>query len=104
MGGPRETALSCLLIARLVADAIDPALGLAPDQRRARAQAARHWLGAAALTPPARAALMRLSDAAAAERLDGMAVALDSVMTVTANALDPAARLELSRLAQTLAG
>lgn len=104
MGGPRETALACLLVARIVADAIDPASGLAPEQRRARAHAARHWLGAATLAPQARAALVRLADATAAERPDGMAVALDTVMTVTANLLEPAARLDLSRLAQTLAG
>ena len=104
LGGPRETALACLLVARMAADAIDPAAGLSAEQRHLRAQDARQWLGAATLTGPARAALVRLADATGAEGFDGMAVALDSVMTITANQLDPAARLDLTKLAQTLAG
>ena len=104
LGGPRETALACLLVARMAADAVDPTTALSLEQRRARAHEARHWLGAATLAAPARAALVRLADATGTERLDGMAVALDSVMTVTANQLDPAARLDLTKLAQTLAG
>ena len=104
LGGPRETALACLLVARMAADALDPAMGLSAEHRRARAQEARQWMGSATLSAPARAALVRLADATAAERLDGMAVALDSVMTITANQLDPAARLDLTKLAQTLAG
>ena len=104
LGGPRETALACLIVARLVADAVDTPAVLTPEQRRVRAQDARHWLGAATLAAPARAALVRLADVTGTERLDGMAVALDSVITVTANQLDPAARLDLTKLAQALAG
>ena len=104
LGGPRETALACLLVARMTADAADPTAALSPEQRRSRAQEARQWLGAATLAAPARAALVRLADATAGEPPDGMAVALDSVMTITANQLDPAARLDLTKLAQMLAG
>ena len=104
LGGPRETALACLLVARMVADAIDPDASLTVEQRRSRVQDARHWMGAATLAPPARAALTKLAEATATERFDGMAVALDSVTAITANQLDPAARLDLTKLAQTLAG
>lgn len=104
LGGPRETALACLMVARMVADAIDTAAGLTAEQRRGRVQDARQWLGAATLAAPARVALTKLAESTAAERFDGMAVALDSVTAITANQLDPAARLDLTKLAQTLAG
>ena len=104
LGGPRETALACLLVARMAADAADATTALTPEQRRARAQEARQWLGAATLAAPTRTALVKLADVTGDERLDGMAVALDSVITITANQLDPAARLDLTKLAQILAG
>lgn len=103
LGGPREIALACLLVLRLVADAGRGGVALTPEQRRTRAAHARHWLGAATLAGPMRAALVRLADATVPDQPAGMASALDSVMTVTANHLEPAARLELSKLAQALA-
>jgi hypothetical protein len=103
LGGPRETALACLMVGRLAADLLDGAQALALDVRKTRAHGARQWLSGTTLAPLVRAALVRLADATAAERTSAVADALDSVMTVTANQLDPAARLELGRLAQALA-
>ena len=103
LGGPREAALSCLMVGRLAADFLAAGPTLPQDLRTARVQGARQWLSATALAPPVRAALLRLSDATAGDRAGAVAEALDSVMTVTANLLDPAARLELGKLAQALA-
>jgi hypothetical protein len=103
LGGPRETALAILLVGRLAAELLDPALAPPQEVRKARAQGARQWLSAATLTPPVRAALVRLAEASVAEPRGAVSQALDSVMTVTANQLDSGARLELGRLSQALA-
>jgi hypothetical protein len=102
LGGPRETALACLLAVRLVIDMRAPVL-LNGDARAARAQQAKHWFGAATLAAPARVALVALVDASAGDDPRAAASALESVIAVTANQLDPAARLELNKLLQTLA-
>ena len=103
LGGPRETALACLLVGRLAAELLEPALALPAELRKSRAQGARQWLSATTLTPTVRAALVRLAEASVAEPRGAVSRALDSVMTVTANQLDPTARLELGKLAQALA-
>lgn len=102
LGGPREVALACLVVGRLVVDATT-AGPLTEDQRSVRIQGARHWLGSAAISAPVRAALGKLAEATQGADTGGLRAALDSVMTVTANQLDPAARLELGRLAQAIA-
>ena len=105
LGGPREIALACFLVARLAGDA-NPArkvTALAPELVNTRAHAARHWLGSAALPTPVRTALLRLAESTAAGDKGAMHAALEVVMTVTANHLDRAARLELAKLAQAVA-
>ena len=104
LGGPREIALACLLVGRIVLDNGSKTLALTPEQKRARALGARHWLGATAVPNPVRTALVRLAEVSASDDAEGVRAALDSVMTVTANQLDSAARLELGRLAQAVAG
>ena len=104
LGGPREIALACFLVARLAGDATRQSGQLSSDQMTSRAQAARHWLGSAALPSPVRTALIRLVEATCRADKNALKAALDVVMTVTANHLDSAARLELSRLAQAVAG
>ena len=103
LGGRREVALACLLVGRLVLDATASSGGLSLEQRRARASGAKHWLGAAALPASVRAALTRLAEATATDDRRATKVFLDGVMSVTASHLDPAARLELARLAQAIA-
>ena len=103
MGGPREVVLACLVVGRIVGDAASERDVLSFDQLRGRIQGAKHWLGSAAIPATLRAALSRLADSAAAPDRDVVKAALDTVMTVTANQLDPAARFELGRLAQTIA-
>lgn len=103
MGGPRETALACLVVARLAADAMTAGASLSPEQRQDRAASARHWLGSAALPAAVRAALVRLADATAGGDAAAVKAAVESVIAVTASQLDPGARLELTRLAQAVA-
>lgn len=103
LGGPREVALACLVAGRLVRDSGNGD-GLTGDQRKVRAQRTRQWLGSAAIPQPVRTPLVRLVDAAGAGDAQALRAALQAVMTVTANHLDPAARLELERLAQAIAG
>src|SRR5262245_13931457 len=98
LGGPREVALACFLVGRLVRDSAGPGGLLTNEQRRSRALGARHWLGAAALPGAVRTALARLADSTVTGDSNAMRAALESVMTVTANQLDPGARLELGRL------
>ncbi len=103
LGGPREIALSCLLVGRLVIDAREASAPLTADQRRARAQDAKHWLASATLPAPVRVALVRLAESTGTDQAGVITSAMDSVTTVTANHLDVAARSEWARLAQTLA-
>jgi hypothetical protein len=103
LGGPRELALACFLVARVAGECASGHDVLTREQRQERARAVRHWLGAATIPTAVRNALSRLSDATAGEGMDGVKSALESVITVTANQLDSGARLELGRLAQAIA-
>lgn len=103
LGGPREIALACLLVGRIVVDAMSTNGMLSIEQKRHRAQGARHWLGSVAIPTQVRAALSRLADATCQDDRSAMRAALDSVMSVTAGQLDSTARLELGRLAQAIA-
>jgi hypothetical protein len=103
LGGPREIALACLMVGRLVSDACDRGAPMSVEQRRARAAGARHWLGAATLPAPVRAALVRLAEATGSDQGGMIPASLDSVITVTANQLEQPARLELVKLAQAIA-
>ncbi|HJQ20839.1 MAG TPA: hypothetical protein VJ867_10850 [Gemmatimonadaceae bacterium] len=102
LGGPREIALACFVVGRLVHDAAYEADLLTGDQRRIRAQGTRQWLGSAALPGGIRSALVRLADSTVSMDSNAVRAALESVMTVTANQLDSGARLELGRLAQAV--
>lgn len=103
LGGPREIALACFLVARIVGDASSRRQLLSREQRQVRAQGVKHWLGSATLPTPVRNALSRLAESTATDDAGAMKGPLDSVMAVTANQLDPGPRLELGRLAQAIA-
>jgi hypothetical protein len=104
LGGPREAAMACLLVGRVARDALSLRDLLTSEQLKNRAGTAKHWLGAAAIQPQLKAALGRILDATSSGDASTLKVALDGVMTITANQLDPGARLELGRLAQAIAG
>jgi hypothetical protein len=99
-------ALACFLVARVAGDRASAQLdeSLSPDQWAVRAQGVKHWLGSATIPLPLRNALSRLADSIVGEDHGTMKAAVESVMAVTANQLDPGARLELGRLAQAIAG
>jgi hypothetical protein len=103
LGGQREIVLACLLVARVVVDAGKTNGGglLTLDQRRARAKEVTDWLAATTIPVAVKTALATLAAGTTVEDPGQLSAALESVMTVTANHLDPAARLELGRLAQT---
>jgi hypothetical protein len=101
LGGPREAALACFMVARIVVDCVFEGT-LGTDQNRARLQGVKHWLGAATLAAPTRAALQKLAESGVSGDREAARTALDSVIAVTANQLDPASRLELGRLAQAI--
>ena len=98
-------ALACFLVARIVSQRVSASLNgaLSTDQWTERAQGVKQWLGGATIPLPLRNALGRAVDASAGDPA-ALKGSLDSVMAVTANQLDPAARLELGRLAQAVAG
>jgi hypothetical protein len=101
LGGPREIALACFLVGRMVIDAVRGGI-LTPEEARTRATDASQWLASAAIPTAIRSALAKLAESTAGGDARALAAALDSVMTVTANHLDPGARLELGRLAQAI--
>ena len=100
LGGQRETALACFVVGRLVAGSA--AAASESERGRERLLGVKHWLGSAALSGPLKQALTRVAECACEGDRAGVKSALDSVMTITANHLDPAARLELTRLAQAV--
>jgi hypothetical protein len=102
LGGTREVVLACLLVGRAVVDATAADAPLTKEQVRARAKEITDWLAATSLAGYLRAPLSRLAEATGSEDGRAMSSALDSVIMVTANHLDPAARLELGRLAQAV--
>lgn len=103
LGGPRELALACILVGRMVRDAaVSTGTSLSEDQLLTRVAAAKHWLGNAAIQAPIRQALSRLCETTGSSSRSGVKAALDGVMTVTANHLGSAARLEFARLAQAI--
>jgi hypothetical protein len=104
LGGPRESALACFLVSRIVRDSLVLRQEIGAEQLKQRAMSAKHWLGAAAIQPPLKNALSRLVDATYGGDAAALKVGIDGVMTVTANQLDAGARLELGRLAQAIAG
>lgn len=105
LGGSREIVLGCFLAARIASDATASAGGLTAEQRATRAREAVAWLSTTAIPSNVRVALGRLIEATAGDAAAAraaIAAAVDSVITVTAGQLDPAARLELARLAQAV--
>jgi hypothetical protein len=101
LGGQRETALACFVVGRLVASACGGG-ATGSELGRERVQGIKQWLGAATLPSPVKQGLIKAAECASEGDRSGVKTALDSVMTVTANQLDPAARLELARLSQAI--
>jgi hypothetical protein len=97
IGSARDVAIVAFTTARL-ADEVRPG-GLAPDERQARAAAARKWLSTLSLAEPVRRAFL---DLIGTTEQDGpaTAAALRRVIEITGPQLDPGGRAELERLAR----
>lgn len=100
LGGQRETALACFVVGRLIVGSASGATD--SEGGRERLLGVKHWLGSAALGQPLKLALTKAAECASEGDSTGLKSALESVMTITANQLDPPARLELARLAQAI--
>lgn len=100
LGGDRETALACFMLARLCLALLPPA-AIGPSIRGARAAAARSWLTSLALPAQLRAACLRLAEATAIDSA-ASAKCLQEVIAVTATSLESGAHSELVRLAERL--
>ena len=99
LGATRETALACLIGARLVV-AMTPPFRLTPEQRRERAAAAVAWLGALTLPAELRPLLQRLFEASAETIAAARAALRDVRRAVTM--LDEGSRAELDALEEWL--
>jgi hypothetical protein len=102
LGGPRELALACFVVCRLVVE-LRSESALTPEQWRTRIHGGRHWLGSTAIAGAVKSSLTRLLDALAGGDRRAVSESLAGVIAVTAIRLEPAARLELGRLAQGIA-
>mgnify|MGYP001167371583 CR=1 FL=1 len=97
LGGERELAMAVLMGARL-ADGCTTRESLSPELRKVRGQGARHWLGTLTLPTTARTAAQLVADASGGESREGVATALDRLVTLAAQVLDAPSRAELKQL------
>jgi hypothetical protein len=102
LGGGREVALASLLMARLASGLHGPDSVEAPE-RVARAASAKVWLASLALPAATRAPFARCVDSTAGTAAL-VAIALRSVIAVTAPHLDGPSVQELEQVVQRLAG
>ena len=99
IGGAREVALACFLVARLAGDR----LAALPDGSRAvRGTGARGWLSTLSLPVPVRAPVAQCLELTASGTLPDLASALVALSATAADYLEPAARAELDHLAGQL--
>ena len=99
LGGDREVALATYLAARLAHDALGDH-GISQPVRAERAVHAKSWLATLSLPASIRPALARLVDASGGD-VKAVSAALRTVIGATSSRLDPPARAELNRLAET---
>jgi hypothetical protein len=101
VGGQREAALACLILARLATAVASPA-NLAIELRRERADAARAWLSTLPLESFLRATLTRAFNATANATPDDIAAELEHVSEKLGTLLDVPSRTDLTRAATRL--
>ena len=104
IGGAREVALACFVVARLAADCLDPSIELAGQGRVGRSAGAKGWLGTLALPPIIRGPLFRCVESTADGSPSTIGRELSDVAAAGAAYLDVASRAELDTLAATLRG
>ena len=101
IGGAREIALACYLVARLSGDRLAGALG--EDAGTARVAGAKAWLASLALPAPVRAPITRCLDLTTTGTVVELATELRALSAAIAEHLEPAARADLDALASQAA-
>ena len=101
IGGTREVALACFMVARVASLAgMDPQDD--PAARTLRATAARAWVGTLALPPAVRAPVLRCAETSATGTRGAVARDLEAVIAAAASFLDNPARHDLELLVASL--
>lgn len=101
LGGGRETALACYVVARLAVGCL-PDSTLPAEDRAARASAARTWLASLALPVPIRAPLVKVIESTRHDSRPAVAAAIVTAADIAASYLDGPALAELRALATEL--
>lgn len=103
LGGNREVALACFVIARLAAGLLPP-YALTTEMRARRATACRSWLASQAIPAAIRGQLRVAAESTALADRDAVAAAVRGLRTHAAKYLDGGAAQELDSLAARLGG
>lgn len=103
LGGDREVAIACFVIARL-AGALLPPHALPTELREKRAAACRAWLASQAIPPSVRAHLLAAVDSTARAERSAIPAALRALRAHATKHLDGASGQELDSLAAKLGG
>ena len=101
IGGTREVALACFMVARVASLA-----GTVPEDdpaaRTLRASAARAWVGTLALPPAVRTPVLKCAEASATGTRNSVARELEAVIAAAAPFLDHPSRHDLELLVAAL--
>lgn len=103
LGGDREVAIACFVIARL-AGALLPPYSLPTELRQKRAAACRTWLASQALPAVIRAQLLAVAESTAAAERSAIATGVRGLRAHAAKYLDGGSNQELESLATRLGG
>jgi hypothetical protein len=101
VGGPRESALACIMLIRLATAVVAP-VELSQELRRERAEAARAWLSTLPLESSLRTLITRALNATATATPAEIAAELDLVAGKLADTLDRASTADLAHAARRL--
>jgi hypothetical protein len=103
LGGEREVALACFVIARLAAGLLPP-YTLTTELRGKRAAACRSWLASQAVPAAVRGHLLAAVESTASSERGAIAAAVRALKTHAAKYLDGGAAQELDSIAEQLGG
>ena len=103
LGGDREVALACFVVARLAGSLLPP-YALPTELREKRAAACRSWLASQAIPPTVRSDLMAAAESTASAERPAISSAIRSLRAHAAKHLDGPSAQELDSLATRLGG
>jgi len=103
LGGDREVALACFVVARLAGSLLPPH-ALPTELRQKRAVACRSWLASQAIPLAVRGDLLAAAESTASAERSGISAALRALRGHASKHLDNASSQELDLLAAKLGG